>query len=60
MELKMLKEYSIFLTAKDEELAEILHREFKRRGLLKDVPAEAERELFEGEVSIEYKWSQEI
>lgn len=56
----MLKEYSVFLTAKDEELGEILHREFKRRGMLKDVPADAERELFEGEVSIEYKWSQEI
>lgn len=55
----MLKEHSIFLTAKDEELAEILHREFKRRGLLKDVPAHAERE-FEGEVSIEYTWSEEV
>jgi hypothetical protein len=56
----MLKEYSIFLTAKDEELGDILHREFKRRGLLKDVPVNAERELFEGEVSIEYKWSQDV
>lgn len=56
----MLKEYSIFLTVKDDELSEILHKEFKRRGLLKDIPSNAERELFEGEVSIEYKWAQEI
>lgn len=60
MEEKMKKEYSVFLTAKDEELGDILHREFKRRGLLKDIPASAERELFEGEVSIEYKWSQDV
>ena len=56
----MKKEHSVFITVSGDELLELINREARRKGLLKDVKSTVEYGLFdpEIEVSIEYKWEE--
>ena len=53
----MKKSYSVFIDVEPHELLRILHLHFKRTGMLKDIPAEADYSMFSEEAaSVEYKW----
>lgn len=56
----MLKEHSVFITVYEEEIKEILHKAFKKKGWLKDIPKYAELDFFDGitELSVEYRWEE--
>ncbi len=53
----MRKSYSVFIDIEPHELLRVLHAHFKRTGMLKDVPNDADYSLFSEEsASVEYKW----
>ena len=57
----MEKKHSVFIDLTIEEVAQLLHPIFKRKGWLKDVPNEAELIPFEdGTCSFEYLWEEKI
>lgn len=58
----MKKEHSVFITVSGDELCQIVNREARRKGALKDVKSTVGYELFDEahEVSLEYKWDEEI
>lgn len=57
----MIKQYSVFIELSADELVEILHPVFKRKGLLKDIPNDVEPVPFEKtNTSIEYHWEDEV
>jgi hypothetical protein len=58
----MKKEHSVFITIAGEELAQLINREVRRKGLLKNVKSTVEYELFDKdqEVSVEYKWEEKL
>ena len=57
----MKKEHSVFITLTFDEAIELLKPVLKRRGWLKDVPNEAECELYDdANICIEYHWDEVI
>jgi len=54
----MEKTHHVFITVKGEELERIVHNHLKSKGVLKNIPSNAERTSFyEGyEVCLEYQW----
>jgi len=53
----MKKTYSVFIEVEPHELLRVLHAHFKRTGMLKDIPNDADYSMFSDETaSVEYKW----
>lgn len=57
----MKKEHTVIITIGSNELLELVNREARRTGLLKDIKNTVEHKLFEPdyEVSVEYNWEEE-
>jgi len=56
----MKKEHVVIITIGGNELLELVNREARRIGLLKDIKSTVEYKLFEPdyEVSVEYNWEE--
>ena len=56
----MKKEHTVIITIGSNELLELVNREARRTGLLKDIKSTVEYKLFEPdyEVSVEYNWEE--
>jgi len=56
----MKKEHTVIITIGSNELLELVNREARRIGLLKDIKSTVEHKLFEPdyEVSVEYNWEE--
>lgn len=57
----MKKTHSVFFDLPFDELMDLVHPILKRKGLLKDIPNDADRSLFDGgEMTIEYHWEDDL
>ena len=56
----MKKEHTVIITISSNELLELVNRDARRTGLLKDIKSTVEYKLFEPdyEVSVEYNWEE--
>lgn len=56
----MKKEHTVIITIGGNELLELVNREARKTGLLKDIKSTVKYKLFEPdyEVSVEYNWEE--
>ena len=56
----MEKTHHVFITVKEDELFQLVHEDLKRRGILKNIPKDAEMNPFDDnvEVCLEYSWEE--
>ena len=56
----MEKTHHVFITVKGDELFQLVHEDLKRRGILKNIPKDAEMNPFDDnvEVCLEYSWEE--
>jgi hypothetical protein len=58
----MEKTHHVFITVKGDELEEIVHNYLKKKGVLKNIPTQAEFQVFDNhyEVCLEYQWDEDV